>query len=207
MLLSLYMTLSRFLTSYIYFPLGGSRKGAVRAYGNILIVFLVSGLWHGTGWTFLIWGLLHGLAQVAERVWGSRRETLPRTLRWSMTFLFLNLAWVFFRAPDLTSAAAMFSAALSGGWGLPLEALTAGVLDSEITALTTLLPAAKRYVPALVAAILPIAGMTVVLWPRNTLQSMETFRPRVGHSLLFALLLVWAILSFAGGGTFIYANF
>ena len=202
-----HITLTTFLRECLYFPLGGSRKGAARAYGNILIVFLVSGLWHGTGWTFLIWGLLHGLAQVAERAWGSRRERLPRSLRWGMTFLFVNLAWVFFRAPDLASAAAMFSAALRGGWGLPLEALTAGVLDSEVTALTTLLPAAKRYIPALAAALLPTAGMTVVLWQRNTLQNMETFRPRMGHSLLFALLLVWAILSFAGGGTFIYANF
>ena len=64
-----HMTLTNFLTRYIYFPLGGNRKGIVRTYINIMIVFFVSGIWHGAGWTFIIWGLLHGVASVINRLW------------------------------------------------------------------------------------------------------------------------------------------
>ena len=66
------MTLTAFLRENVYFPLGGSRKGRGRTYLNILVVYLVSGIWHGAGWTFILWGLLHGLAQVLERLWGKR---------------------------------------------------------------------------------------------------------------------------------------
>ena len=100
-----HMTLTSFLRENVYFPLGGSRRGQGRTYLNILVVYLISGIWHGAGWTFIVWGLLHGAAQVTERLWGGRRDALPKWLRWVMTFFFLNLAWVFFRAPNLTGAA------------------------------------------------------------------------------------------------------
>lgn len=202
-----HITLTSFLRECVYFPLGGSRKGAGRAYLNILIVFLLSGIWHGTGWTFLIWGALHGLAQVAERALGSRRTHLPRWAQWAMTFLFVNFAWVFFRAPDLASAIELFASAISGGWDLSPAALTVGVLDSEVTAITTLLPMLNRCMPALVTTALLGIGMTVALWPQNTLEKMETFRPCPVHGVLFAVLLVWAILSFSSVATFIYSNF
>jgi len=99
-----HMSLTRFLTKYIYIPLGGSRRGSLRTCLNTMIVFGISGLWHGNGWTFVVWGLLHGLAQVVERIWGAKRDTLPKALRWGMTMLFVNFAWVFFRSPDMTSA-------------------------------------------------------------------------------------------------------
>ena len=89
----------------------------------------------------MVWGLLHGLAQVGERLWGRRRERLPKGLRWAMTFLFVNLAWVFFQAPSLGAAGMLLRSAVCGGWGLPLETLAAGALDSEAAALRTLLPA------------------------------------------------------------------
>lgn len=72
-----HITLTTFLRECLYFPLGGSRRGTIRTYCNILIVFLVSGFWHGAGWTFLVWGALHGLAQVVERVWGRGRDRRP----------------------------------------------------------------------------------------------------------------------------------
>jgi D-alanyl-lipoteichoic acid acyltransferase DltB (MBOAT superfamily) len=62
-----HITLTRFLTKYIYVPLGGNRKGPVRTYANIMIVFLISGLWHGANWTFVLWGFIHGLAMVLTR--------------------------------------------------------------------------------------------------------------------------------------------
>jgi hypothetical protein len=202
-----HITLTTFLRECLYFPLGGSRKGAGRAYLNILVVFLVSGFWHGAGWTFLIWGGLHGLAQIVERAWGKSRHAMPKGLQWAMTFLFVNLAWVFFRAPSLAAAGELFSAAVSGGWAVSLEALASGVLDSEVTAIGTLLPMMESALPALVLGGLLGVGLLVSLWPNNTIQKMEDFRPKKGTAILCGVLLVWAILSFSSVATFIYSNF
>jgi D-alanyl-lipoteichoic acid acyltransferase DltB (MBOAT superfamily) len=202
-----HMTLTTFLRECLYFPLGGSRKGSGRTYIHILMVFLISGFWHGVGWTFVVWGGLHGLAQIAERLWGKRRERLPKTLRWAGTFLFVNLAWVFFRAPDLAAAGQLLSSAVSGGGGLMLESLAVGVLESEVNALQTLLPMLSGKVPQLTVPGLLSVGMVIVLWPQTALQKMEEFRPRLIHAVLCGVLLVWAILSFSGVATFIYSNF
>ncbi len=99
-----HITLSRFLRQYLYFPLGGSRDGEFKAYRNLLIVFLVGGIWHGAGWTFIIWGVLHGLGICWVRFWRLAHITLYRPLAWLLTFLFVNLAWVFFRADSLGDA-------------------------------------------------------------------------------------------------------
>ena len=202
-----HMTLTSFLRECLYFPLGGSRKGVGRTYLNILIVFLVSGFWHGAGWTFIFWGGLHGLAQIVERLWGKGRDRLPKILRWAMTFGFVNLAWVFFRAPSLAAAGELLSAAVTGGGGLMLDALAVGVLESEVNAVQTLLPMLSARVPGLMLLALLAVGMVVVLWPKTVLRRMEEFRPRLVHAVMFGVLLVWAVLSFSGVATFIYSNF
>lgn len=202
-----HITLTAFLRECLYFPLGGSRKGNGRTYLNIFIVFLVSGFWHGAGWPFIIWGGLHGLAQIVERAWGTGREHLPQSVRWLLTFLFVNLAWVFFRAPSLADAGVLLSAAVSGGMELHLETLASGVLDSEVTALTTLLPALTKAMPGLLLVVLLGGGLVVSLWPRNTIQKMEDFRPKSGSAVVCGVLLVWAVLSFSSVATFIYSNF
>ena len=132
-----HMTLTAFLRECVYFPLGGSRGGTARTCRNILLVYLISGLWHGAGWTFLVWGALHGLGQVIERLWGRGRDRLPRWAQWALTFGFVNLAWVFFRAPDLDTAGTVLRQALLGGWGLPAW-LAEDLLPSEAQALRVL---------------------------------------------------------------------
>ena len=202
-----HITLTTFLRECVYIPLGGSRRGTARVYANILLVFLVSGFWHGAGWTFLLWGALHGLAQIGERAWGPARDRLPAPLRWGMTFLFVNLAWVFFRAPSLTAAGNLLAAAFTGKGGWMADTLTAGVLESELTAVKTLLPMLSGALPALMLAFLLAAGLLVSLWPRNTIRRMEDFRPSVWRGAVCAGLLVWSVLSFSGVTTFIYSNF
>ena len=99
-----HITLSRFLKDYIYIPLGGNRKGEVRTYANLLITFILGGLWHGAGWTFLFWGLLHGTALVIHRFWSKLGLKLPQWFAWFLTFNFINISWVFFRAKDWSDA-------------------------------------------------------------------------------------------------------
>lgn len=99
-----HMTLNRFLTQYLYIPLGGSRKSEIRTLMNIFFVFLVSGIWHGAGWTFIVWGILHGLTMIVNRLWKKYGITLPNWIAIPLTFFFVNLFWVFFRADSLTDA-------------------------------------------------------------------------------------------------------
>ena len=108
-----HMTLSRFLRDYLYIPLGGGRKGRLRRHANLMVTMLLGGLWHGAGWTFVVWGGLHGLMLVANHLW---RGVFPRPLGtwWSLafarlaTFLAVTLAWVFFRAESFGGAVAVF---------------------------------------------------------------------------------------------------
>jgi D-alanyl-lipoteichoic acid acyltransferase DltB (MBOAT superfamily) len=104
-----HISLSSWFRDYLYIPLGGSRGGALRAARNVMIVFLVSGLWHGAAWSFVVWGALHGVLVVGEaglNRWLPRRAALafPKPLRWFLVFHLVTLAWVFFRAPNLSVA-------------------------------------------------------------------------------------------------------
>ena len=103
-----HITLSRWLVKYLYIPLGGSRRGAVRAVLNICITFLLCGIWHGAGWTFIVWGAMHGLGIVAYRIWRNMGVALPKAVSWAITFLYVNCAWVFFRAHDFSDAIKIF---------------------------------------------------------------------------------------------------
>ena len=95
-----HMTLSRFLRDYIYIPLGGNRYGDYKRYQNLLITFLVCGLWHGSGWLFIFWGFLHGVAMVVYHLWKKLNLRMSALLAWVLTFIFVNASWVFFRAKD-----------------------------------------------------------------------------------------------------------
>jgi alginate O-acetyltransferase complex protein AlgI len=128
-----HMTLSRFLRDYLYFPLGGNRKGAARRYANLLITMLLGGLWHGANWTFVIWGGLHGIYLAVNHGWQSLRQRLGHDLARStragrlagaaVTFLAVVVAWVFFRADSMASAIAVLKA-MAGLNGVRLPAGT-----------------------------------------------------------------------------------
>lgn len=202
-----HITLTSFLRECVYFPLGGSRKGTVCTYRNIFAIYLISGFWHGAGWTFIVWGLLHGLGQVIERIWGPGRDKLPRWLRWGVTFLFVNVAWVFFRAPDFSGALELLGRAVSGGLDKPEEWLLSGLFSKEIGAVELLIPGAADWVNILRVIGLYGIGLLVALWPRNTITQMDRFRPTLWRGAVLVIGLTWSILSFTGITTFIYSNF
>ncbi|MGK5011075.1 MBOAT family O-acyltransferase [Janthinobacterium sp. MDB2-8] len=115
-----HMTLSRFLRDYVYIPLGGSRHGEAMRYRNLMLTMLLGGLWHGAGWTFVIWGGLHGLYLVLQQAW-QRVFGAARAHWWPgvLTFLAVMLAWIFFRAPDVATACDI-AGALVGANGVSL---------------------------------------------------------------------------------------
>lgn len=99
-----HMTLSRFLRDYLYIPLGGNRSGKWLTYRNLFLTFLLGGLWHGAAWTFVIWGALHGIGLIIHRLWSKSGRALPKLLGWAITFNFVNLAFVFFKADSYSNA-------------------------------------------------------------------------------------------------------
>ena len=113
-----HMTLSAWFRDYLYIPLGGNRGGAFNTYRNLVVVFLLCGLWHGASWTFVLWGLWHGLFLVLERA-GLRRvlARLPAVIGWAYALLAVMLGWVLFRAPSLAAAAQVWRGmiGLNGG--------------------------------------------------------------------------------------------
>ena len=103
-----HMTLSRFLRDYLYIPLGGNRKGRTRRYVNLTITMLLGGLWHGANWTFLVWGGLHGIYLGINHWWQHAKPLkLPPLAARLLTFLAVVVAWVFFRAADVSTALSM----------------------------------------------------------------------------------------------------
>lgn len=103
-----HISLSTWLKDYVYIPLGGSRCSKLRNYWNIFVTFLVSGIWHGANWTFIVWGAMHGVIQIVEKALGIQRysgqNSFVKASRILITFLLVNFAWVFFRMPSLADA-------------------------------------------------------------------------------------------------------
>ncbi len=108
-----HITLSRFLKEYVYIPLGGNRAGNFRTYNNLLATFIIGGIWHGAGWTFVFWGFLHGMALIAHRFWQLVGFKIPKLLAWFITFNFINVTWVFFRAKEWDDALKVLSSMFS----------------------------------------------------------------------------------------------
>jgi alginate O-acetyltransferase complex protein AlgI len=125
-----HISLSSVLRDYLYFPLGGNRKGPTRTYLNLAVVMLLGGLWHGAKWNFLFWGAYHGLLLGFERWRGKQSiyETLPRAFRIGFTFVLVLFSWVLFRADNLTAAWQYFGSM----WGLGPVAETAPLLAAAI---------------------------------------------------------------------------
>jgi hypothetical protein len=121
-----HMTLSRFLRDYLYFPLGGNRRGKARRYMNLMITMLLGGLWHGANYTFLIWGGLHGAYLMCNHAWRAagvrwmRASVLGGLLSGAFTFLAVVIAWVFFRSENLSSALNVLQG-MSGFHGLAIH--------------------------------------------------------------------------------------
>lgn len=201
-----HITLTNFFTRYVYIPLGGSRKGKARTYCNVMLIFLISGFWHGAGWTFLLWGLLHGLGSVFCRVMHGKVK-LPKFVKWLLTFLFINGTWVVFRAASVRDALRLFKRMLLGGFGPVSTGFSDAFLIQPVKSLVHVLnlPAGNLTLFLMVALLL-FGVIASVLW-KNTQERVES--SKYGWKLSFAcmVVLVWSLLSFSGVTSFIYVNF
>ena len=193
-----HMTLTRFLRTYIYFPLGGSRKGSLRTYMNIMIVFLVSGFWHGAACTFILWGALHGAAQALNRVVKRQWENLHTAFRWMATFLFVNLTWVIFRSESISQAKLFLKRLLDVG----NMQINPSVMDSFKMVELPIWLTERR-----VFTVLGLYGAVLCLVMNARNMGETELRPTFLRGAGTAVLLVWSVLSLAGISGFIYFQF
>lgn len=204
-----HMTLTRFFTRYIYIPLGGSRKGEARTYLNTMIVFLISGFWHGANWTFVLWGALHGLFNVLTKVFRKYVGSRDSWLGWLVTFLFVNVAFLFFRADSIGDGVRILKTLLQLNFAAPApEILECFGLPEFMEPMKMILGWNNQQVQSMIC--LPgffAAAYGLLLFAPNNSQVMKRFRPTVTGSILTAVLMVWCILSMAGVSTFLYFNF
>ena len=191
-----HISLSQWFRDYLYFPLGGSRGGPFRTYFNLTLVFLLCGLWHGANWTFVVWGVYHGLFLVMERISGLRRLPDRRWygVRRGLTLLMVACGWVIFRSENLTQAGQMLAAMFTLRT-LEIPAALLAVLDMHN--IVFLLCAAT-------ALVLPAGGMDA--------EPQMTQRPllvALTAALLFLVLLPWcaAVLASGSPNPFIYYRF
>ena len=218
-----HITLSRFFRQYVYIPLGGNRKGRPRMYANLILIFLLSGIWHGAGWTFVTWGAAQGVLYIITRACQLYRKDHPRSgtaaaLRFPhrltmaagtlFTFCYYSFACVFFRSETMTQAFAVFRRLFTGGIALPAASFLEGFNLDEFWYVIKLLrldslPYSSLYLPAIIT----LGTLLVIFLAPNAGQCAERFRPRAWNALLTAFLFLWCVLSLSGVSSFLYFNF
>lgn len=211
-----HMSLTRFFTKYIYIPLGGNRKGKLRTYGNTLFVFLLSGLWHGASWTFILWGAIHGIFMTAEKIIKDivkdRKVNLPGFVKKMAgaiyMIIFLCISWGIFRASSMEEVKAVMGKMFSFSTQLPGSVAEAVNDLIEIRVLGRLgLSGLLEAYPMLpgVAAILIM--FIFVLFCKNTQQKAKEDKYNSRRSFVTIILLIWCIISLSDVSTFLYFEF
>lgn len=202
-----HMTMTRFFTKYLYIPLGGSRKGLKRTLLNTFIIFVISGLWHGAAWTFIFWGMLHGIALVIQKFIASKTEKrLPYPISWFFTFVLVNIFWVFFRAPDVRSAIGLLSQ-VNDGFGFLPQQITQAFLTTEVKVFKLFLPIESSVFSQTSSFIFLFLATIGAIFPQNIQRKLENFKPTNKMCFLTIIVFFWGILSLSGISTFLYFTF
>lgn len=184
-----HISLSSWLRDYVYIPLGGSRRGETRTYINLLLTMLISGLWHGAGWTFVVWGGMHGLVSCLNRLqrnYGEKNGSIRRITRVALTFIVVSLLWIFFRATSLENAIEMYRAIFT---------IHAGINQ----------PYTWTFF-----AVLTLSIATIVAWRTNKgrgfypVLNLEKFWDLVLFLVFFGITI---IMGYFGNSAFIYGKF
>lgn len=201
-----HITLTRFFTKYVYIPLGGNRKGTTRTYRNILIVFLASGFWHGASWNFVFWGICHGIFCVLNRHFEKFFEKLYPALNWLITFGFVNVMWVFFRADSFMDALRFLNRIAICNFGKISKDILNCFKLPEIEFFFKHIPLYTKY-PYFILVAFFVLSIFNILGSRNAYEKMKNFKPSIFNIFVSAFLLLWCVFSFSGVSSFLYFNF
>lgn len=213
-----HISLSRWLRDYLYIPLGGNRKGNIMSLVNIFITFLLGGIWHGAGWNFIIWGAMHGGALGVYRLWKPLNLKMSAIFCWFLTFFFINISWVFFRAESVSEALLLLKAMGSYDTQILISALKelATVLSGFDKAAIYYIdgPLVQFMHSAFYAIIIPLLvfflpnSMEIIRYiPSN---SRLKFKTNIFAAFLLAVLLSLSFMTFIGNVSqshFLYFEF
>lgn len=202
-----HISLTKFFTKYVYYPLGGSRKGPIRTYVNIMIVFLLSGLWHGSNVTFILWGVIHGILQVLERIFDKYFNRLSEIVRWIYTFGAVNVLWLLFRSESIKQWCKILYKILT----FQSTAISDGMINAFILPETNLLlkilhlTTVDGLVRGLSLLVFTITGFVICLIPENNYKSQT--KRNVVNMVMSAVAFVWGFLCLGSESVFVYFNF
>lgn len=180
-----HMTLGLWVKNYLYIPMGGNRRGELKKMRNLFVSMLLIGLWHGAGWTFIIWGGLHGLLLMINHAWRKTDIELPSVINWAATFLCVVICWVFFRAENIPEALSMLA---------------------SMTAIQSLLLVDTKGITVLAKLVIAVIVLTRL---PNTLALLKHFHPNNKWLLIASIMLLVSLynIALAGTGEFLYFQF
>jgi len=202
-----HMTLSRFLKDYLYIPLGGNRKGEARTYANLFITFLLGGIWHGAGWTFVFWGALHGIALVIHRFWHKMGFRMHTLLAWFITFNFVNVTWVFFRAKDWDDAIKVLKGMIAVDQIYFPDVLSGKLHFLEKFGIGFSNAWSMHIGANLISFIWLFIGLILVFFFKNSNELAQTFKLTYRTVWFSAIAFIVSILSLNKVSEFLYFNF
>lgn len=204
-----HITLSHFLRDYIYIPLGGSRVTEYNTMRNLMVTFLLGGLWHGAGWTFILWGCLHGIALVVHRIWKKYNMSMNNILAWISTFTFISITWVFFRANSLEKAFDMIHGLLGGhGFLLPLSLSDklAGLRKFHVSFGQPFYDLRPQGVSMYVIAVLFVVSF-IIISQINSMTIVKKYRPAPLFIIVYLVTVSYCLFHLGMPSEFLYFNF
>lgn len=192
-----HISLTTFLRRYIYFPLGGNRKGKVRTYINMMAIFVISGFWHGANWTFILWGTLHGLVMIMERLSGGVLNKIPKFIRIPVTFALVNIGWVLFASPDIAQAGAFLKEMFTFDNIMPAAAF----YDSFDLGTVPFI----RYHLNIAIPLFYVITFACLQFTKNIYE--KKYKPNLRTAIVTGILFTWSFLYANAVSDFIYFRF
>lgn len=200
-----HITLSRFLRDYVYIPMGGNRYGSFKMYSNLFVTFLIGGFWHGAGWTFILWGSVHALAIIVQRIWSNTGIALNRILAWFITFNFINLSWVFFRAEQWEDAEKVLNGMFGlSGFQLPNLFQNFSFFQNKNIQFGEVF---KNFNNDSEISFWIIVAFAICLFFKNSTQILRSHKPNKRINFFIIFLFLISLLNLHNKADFIYFNF
>lgn len=202
-----HISLTKFFTKYVYIPLGGSRKGLFFTYLNTMIIFVISGIWHGANWTFLLWGILHGLMMVFDRIFGKLEEKIFEPVRWAVSFFCVNVLWLLFRSDSIGQWKQIIKTIAQFNSTSISEGLLNSFVLPEAGFLTDVLHIGRltNGIHGFWMLSFVFGSLLLCLVPENN------YKKRMQNSgftmLLAAVAFVWSFICLSAESVFVYFNF
>lgn len=202
-----HVSLTKFLTNYIYIPMGGNRKGKFLTYLNTMIVFSISGAWHGANWTFILWGIMHGTLSIFDRIFYKIEEKVFQPVRWFLTFSCVNVLWLLFRSNSV------------GQWKFILKKMifientdvsdglvnTFNLPESVFISDMLHLDRLSENVWGFWMLLFLFAAFTICLVPENNYRKLN--KTTFGAMILAAIAMGWGVLCLGTESQFVYFGF